>query len=223
MIPSMSEAVIVASSRTPLAKYGRGSFNLTRPDDLAAHAIGFQVGAAMLGAAALPSVCGLIAQHAGLHLVPPTLLGSVLIVLAVTLGFALALLAWHVALETAWRIAFVFLFFSSLALPRDPAVVSKGDFRGDFQMHSTWSEGGERIEAMAEGCLALGHTCMGITDHSYGLPIARGISMEDARRQHREKEPEPAGEQDDNAEGAENLVANRHHKSPATPSGTISP
>src|SRR6185436_14189553 len=35
----MKEAVIVASSRTPLAKSHRGSFNLTRPDDLAAHAI----------------------------------------------------------------------------------------------------------------------------------------------------------------------------------------
>ena len=35
----MREAVIVASSRTPLAKSGRGSFNITRPDDLAAHAI----------------------------------------------------------------------------------------------------------------------------------------------------------------------------------------
>jgi acetyl-CoA acetyltransferase family protein len=35
----MRDAVIVASSRTPLAKSHRGSFNLTRPDDLAAHAI----------------------------------------------------------------------------------------------------------------------------------------------------------------------------------------
>jgi len=35
----MREAVIVASSRTPLAKSYRGSFNLTRPDDLAAHCI----------------------------------------------------------------------------------------------------------------------------------------------------------------------------------------
>jgi acetyl-CoA acetyltransferase family protein len=35
----MREAVIVASSRTPLAKSQRGSFNITRPDDLAAHAI----------------------------------------------------------------------------------------------------------------------------------------------------------------------------------------
>jgi acetyl-CoA acetyltransferase len=35
----MREAFIVASSRTPLAKSHRGSFNLTRPDDLAGHAI----------------------------------------------------------------------------------------------------------------------------------------------------------------------------------------
>ena len=35
----MREAVIVASSRTPLAKSFRGSFNMTRPDDLAAHCI----------------------------------------------------------------------------------------------------------------------------------------------------------------------------------------
>jgi acetyl-CoA acetyltransferase family protein len=35
----MREAVVVAHSRTPLAKSFRGSFNLTRPDDLAAHCI----------------------------------------------------------------------------------------------------------------------------------------------------------------------------------------
>jgi acetyl-CoA acyltransferase len=35
----MREAVVVSSSRTPLAKSFRGSFNLTRPDDLAAHCI----------------------------------------------------------------------------------------------------------------------------------------------------------------------------------------
>ena len=35
----MVEAVIVSSVRTPLAKSHRGSFNITRPDDLAAHAI----------------------------------------------------------------------------------------------------------------------------------------------------------------------------------------
>jgi acetyl-CoA acetyltransferase family protein len=35
----MREAVIISSKRTPLAKSARGSFNMTRPDDLAAHAI----------------------------------------------------------------------------------------------------------------------------------------------------------------------------------------
>ncbi len=35
----MREAVIVASSRTGLAKSYRGSFNMTRPDDMAAHCI----------------------------------------------------------------------------------------------------------------------------------------------------------------------------------------
>ena len=48
---------------------------------IAAHAIGFQVAAAMLGAAALPSLAGLIAQHAGLHLVPATLLAMSLALL----------------------------------------------------------------------------------------------------------------------------------------------
>lgn len=40
----------------------------------AAHAIGFQVGAAMLGAAILPSVTGFIAEQRGIHWVPATIL-----------------------------------------------------------------------------------------------------------------------------------------------------
>ena len=72
----------------------------------------------------------------------------------------------------------------ALALPLPAAVVSRASFRGDFQMHSTWSDGGERIETMVEACLALGHSCMGVTDHSYGLPIARGMSMDAVSRQH---------------------------------------
>jgi len=60
------------------------------------------------------------------------------------------------------------------------------DYRGDFQMHSEWSDGGETLEAMAEACLALGHACCCITDHSYGLAIARGMSMDAVKRQHLE-------------------------------------
>ena len=70
--------------------------------------------------------------------------------------------------------------------PLDDDVVGRGHFRGDFQMHSTWSDGGESIATMADACLALGHTCMGVTDHSYGLPIARGMSMSAVSGQHEE-------------------------------------
>ena len=74
----------------------------------------------------------------------------------------------------------------ALSVPLGKAIVSRSSFRGDFQMHSTWSDGGESIATMASACMELGQTCMGVTDHSYGLPIARGISMTDAVAQHRE-------------------------------------
>jgi histidinol phosphatase-like PHP family hydrolase len=74
----------------------------------------------------------------------------------------------------------------ALGAPFGKGVVSRADYRGDFQMHSEWSDGAERIAAMAQACMELGHTCLGITDHSYGLPIARGISMADVVRQHKE-------------------------------------
>ena len=79
-----------------------------------------------------------------------------------------------------------FAMEEALARPAGPAIVAKAGFRGDFQMHSTWSDGSERIETMADACMALGHGCMGVTDHSYGLPVARGMSMTDAGHQHRE-------------------------------------
>ena len=49
------------------------------------------------------------------------------------------------------------------------------EYRGDLQMHSTWSDGGEPIASMAEAAAALGWSRIGMTDHSYGLPIARGM------------------------------------------------
>ena len=70
------------------------------------------------------------------------------------------------------------------ALPS--AVVSTRSYLGDLQMHSTWSDGGEPIADLAEGAYELGWSRIGITDHSYGLPIARGMSMEAAVRQHHE-------------------------------------
>jgi histidinol phosphatase-like PHP family hydrolase len=67
---------------------------------------------------------------------------------------------------------------------RRPNAVNVSQYRGDFQMHSEWSDGSESIEAIVQDCLELGHACACLTDHSYGLPIARGVSMQDLRKQH---------------------------------------
>jgi histidinol phosphatase-like PHP family hydrolase len=58
------------------------------------------------------------------------------------------------------------------------------DYRGDLQMHSEYSDGRVSIKGLVEGCLARGYRYCAITDHSYGLPIAGGVSMSDLRRQH---------------------------------------
>lgn len=79
-----------------------------------------------------------------------------------------------------------FALQQAVAAQLQKGVVGRADYRGDFQMHSTWSDGGESLAGMARACMDLGHTCLGITDHSYGLPIARGISMADAVAQHKE-------------------------------------
>jgi histidinol phosphatase-like PHP family hydrolase len=68
------------------------------------------------------------------------------------------------------------------ALPA--SIVSTKSYRGDLQMHSTWSDGAESIADLAEGAYALGWQRIGVTDHSYGLPIARGMTMESAGKQH---------------------------------------
>ena len=63
---------------------------------------------------------------------------------------------------------------------------SRSKYRGDFQMHSVWSDGAETLESIVEACLALGQSCAGITDHSYGLPIAGGMTMAQVAEQHAE-------------------------------------
>ncbi len=60
------------------------------------------------------------------------------------------------------------------------------DYRGDLQMHSVWSDGSDSLAEIIEGCLARSYEYCAITDHSYGLPIARGVSMADLARQHHE-------------------------------------
>ena len=60
-----------------------------------------------------------------------------------------------------------------------------GSYRGDFQMHSEWSDGTPTMEEIVEACLERGYQYAAVTDHSHGLKIAGGMSMADAARQRR--------------------------------------
>ncbi len=59
-------------------------------------------------------------------------------------------------------------------------------YLGDFQVHSEWSDGVPTLAGLAQAGLDRGYTHLGVTDHSHGLKIARGIAAADVVRQHTE-------------------------------------
>lgn len=69
----------------------------------------------------------------------------------------------------------------------DDFVVSDSAFlpvlRGDLHMHTKWSDGKHSIEEMADYAIRLGREYIGISDHTYSLKVARGISEVDALQQ----------------------------------------
>jgi DNA polymerase (family 10) len=64
-----------------------------------------------------------------------------------------------------------------------PRLVTRRDIRGDLHMHSTWSDGREPIDAMVQGCRALGYEYMAITDHSPSSAAARNLTVDGVRKQ----------------------------------------
>jgi putative hydrolase len=58
------------------------------------------------------------------------------------------------------------------------------DYRGDMQMHSEWSDGVPSLTQIAEASISLGWARAAVTDHSHGLKIASGMSMDEARARH---------------------------------------
>lgn len=59
-----------------------------------------------------------------------------------------------------------------------PQLIDMSDIRGDLHVHSTWSDGNETIETMAEAARALGYEYVGISDHSISSKIANGLDVE---------------------------------------------
>ena len=54
-----------------------------------------------------------------------------------------------------------------------PALVERGDLRGDLHSHSTWSDGKATVEQMALAAKALGHEYLAMCDHSPRLREGR--------------------------------------------------
>jgi putative hydrolase len=58
--------------------------------------------------------------------------------------------------------------------------------KGDCHSHSTWSDGGASIEAMARTAQSLGHEYLVLTDHSPRLTIAHGLNRQRLEEQLQE-------------------------------------
>lgn len=69
---------------------------------------------------------------------------------------------------------------------RLPDLIETEDLRGTFHCHSTWSDGGNTLEEMAEAARRFGLKYFGFGDHSQSLTVANGLSPERVRKQHRE-------------------------------------
>jgi DNA polymerase (family 10) len=67
-----------------------------------------------------------------------------------------------------------------------PKLVEAKDIRGVFHNHTTYSDGAATLEEMARAAKDLGFEYLGIGDHSQSLKVARGLSPEAVRQQHRE-------------------------------------
>jgi DNA polymerase (family 10) len=62
-----------------------------------------------------------------------------------------------------------------------PQVIALGDVRGDFHMHTRWSDGSDTLEAMVAAAAARGYEYHSISDHSLGR--GRGLGASDLRAQ----------------------------------------
>ncbi|MDD1771201.1 MAG: PHP domain-containing protein, partial [Methanomassiliicoccales archaeon] len=59
-----------------------------------------------------------------------------------------------------------------------PKLVELKDIKGDFHVHTNASDGNATMEEIAYACKRRGYEYVGITDHSEGLKVANGLSVE---------------------------------------------
>ncbi len=59
-----------------------------------------------------------------------------------------------------------------------PKLVDYKDIKGDFHIHTDWSEGANTLVEMAKAAQKLGYEYIAVTDHSKALGVAHGLSEE---------------------------------------------
>ncbi len=59
-----------------------------------------------------------------------------------------------------------------------PSLVVLSDVRGDLHTHTSWTDGRDDLAAMARRAKAKGYAYMAVTDHSPGLGMTNGLSVE---------------------------------------------
>jgi DNA polymerase (family 10) len=67
-----------------------------------------------------------------------------------------------------------------------PHLITLEDIHADLHTHTTWSDGVESVETMARAAIERGIQVLAITDHSAGLGIASGLTVERLHRQREE-------------------------------------
>ena len=67
-----------------------------------------------------------------------------------------------------------------------PRLVELKDIRGDFHVHSSYSDGSSAFEEIAEKAKSIGLEWVGVCDHSQSLKIAGGVSIEKLKEKIRE-------------------------------------
>lgn len=69
---------------------------------------------------------------------------------------------------------------------RLPRLLEQGDIKGDLHIHTDWSDGLNTIWQVVERAREKGYQYIAVTDHSRSLKIAKGLSLDRLKEQHRE-------------------------------------
>lgn len=69
-----------------------------------------------------------------------------------------------------------------------PKLVELEETKGDFHVHSKWSDGGNSIEEIVKYAIKKGYEFIAITDHSKSLGIAKGLDEKKLEAQRKEIE-----------------------------------